>query len=281
MPGREVGRTVSRSHDEEEAAARAVQRVIGGTWELEDTGAEPGKFDVLHTLASGDRIALEVTSEGTYDQRKTHRAIQRRTDDGDFAGASLSCQWHVHVPTTLRISTLRARDLEEALRGIEAQGLVSVSAVGAHTSYGDRASRSLARLGVESAVLWNPSPPSGVPKILLSQSFSVIGEHTSLPDALRRVLARTDNQDKLAAAEADARHLYVFMHDRAAANGLRGIWPLPACPPDPRGVVDMIWVFAPWASSAYLHRVVPGSDQWKRFVTATGEPAPESALSGS
>jgi hypothetical protein len=75
--------------------------------------------------------------------------------------------------------------------------------------------------------------------------------------------------------EADERHLYVLMHDRAAASGLRGVWPLPVCPLDPCGVIDMVWVFAPWASLAYLHRVVPGTDRWEHFVMATGEPTPD------
>lgn len=77
------------------------------------------------------------------------------------------------------------------------------------------------------------------------------------------------------AVEADERHLYVLMHDRAAASGLRGVWPLPVCPLDPCGVIDMVWVFAPWASLAYLHRVVPGTDRWEHFVMATGEPTPD------
>jgi hypothetical protein len=99
--------------------------------------------------------------------------------------------------------------------------------------------------------------------------------------ALKRVLARTDNQDKLRAVDADERHLFVQVNDHAAASGLRGIWALPQCPPDPRGVIDSVWIFAPWASSTYVHRVVPGTDLWTHYVMATGEPAPESALSAS
>ena len=90
-----------------------------------------------------------------------------------------------------------------------------------------------------------------------------------------------DNQTKLAAADVDARHLYVLIDDHAAGAALRGMWPpLPQCPPDPWGVIDMLWVFATWAST-FLHRVVPGTDQWEHFVMATGEPVPESALSES
>ena len=264
---------VARSHDAEEAAAQAVQRVLGGTWTLNDTGSRPSQVDVLLTLDDGRRVALEVTSEGAGDQRGTRRAIEKRTARGDFAGASLSCLWQVHVDTATIISELSEVEIERALRDFESQGLRSVSALRAYDLYADPNARRLARLGVETAVLWNPSPPSDAPKILISQSFSVIGGHRSLPEALERVLARTDNQKKLAAADADVRHLYVLLHDRAAATGLRGPWSLPACPDDPCGLIDAVWIFAPWASSAYLHRVMPGTDEWEHFVMATGEPA--------
>lgn len=274
-------RNSRRTHDEEEAAAQAVQRVIGGAWVVTDTGARPRQVDVIIDLEDGRRVALEVTSKGDYAVREASHAIRKRDDRGELAGESLTCQWHVSVSTQMRISTLPLPQLEATLRDFEAEGLESVSSRGVRPHYsdpGDPAARSLARLGVESAVRWNESPLPGEPRILLGSSFSVIGEHTSLPGALKRVLERTDNQDKLAAAEADERHLYVLMDDRAAAGGLRGIWPLPQCPPDPRGVIDMIWVFAPWASSAYLHRVVPGTDRWEHFVMATGHPVPVSAL---
>jgi hypothetical protein len=269
---------MTRSHDQEKAAAQAVQRVLGGTSELNDTGAEPRQFDVLHELDDGLRVAVEVTSSGVYDNRKAKSAIRKRARNGDLAGESLAYLWHVTVSKEKQISTLRLSELDQTLRDFEAQGLESVSSRGAHPHYGDLASRALAQLGVESAVLWNRSPPSGEPKILLGTSWSVIGGPESLPDALGRVLACTDNQDKLAAADADERHLYVRMEDQAAASGLRGLWPLPHCPPDPRGVIDVIWVFAPWASSALLHRVVPGTDRWQHFVMSTGDPVPESAL---
>jgi hypothetical protein len=124
-------------------------------------------------------------------------------------------------------------------------------------------------------VLWSRTPPDGQPRILAASSFNVIGEHTSLAEALQRVLAKADNQRKLAAADVDERHLYVYLEDRAAASGLRGIWAMPRCPADPCEVIDTIWMFAPWASTGLLHRVAPGKDEWEHFVMATGEPAAE------
>ena len=55
------------AHDDEEAAALAVQRVVGGTWQLNDTGREPRLVDLLHDLDDRRRVAVEVTSEGSSD----------------------------------------------------------------------------------------------------------------------------------------------------------------------------------------------------------------------
>lgn len=218
-----------RSHDAEEAAAGAVQRVLGGVWTINDTGAEPGQVDVFLDLDDGTRIAMEETSEDVYDRYETRSAIDKRAANGEFEGERLT----------------------------------------------------LAPLGVESAILWNANPPSGESKILVGTSWSAIGTTESLPTALERVLSRTDNQKKLAAAEADERHLYLRLNHQAAASGLQGLWPLPDCPPDPCGVIDVLWVFAPWASSALLHRVIPGGARWQHLSMRTGEPLPESALSES
>jgi hypothetical protein len=262
-------------HDDELAAAQAVQRVIGGTWEATDTGERSGQVDFID---DGRTVALEVTSRaGAADLREAKTVVRKRAEAGAFAGDTLAHLWHVTLPAGTRISTLDVPEIEATLRDCETLGLEAASMLmrGQHGRDHDLVAQRLARLGVESAVLWNETPPLGEPKILIGFSFSVIGEVTSLPRTLAQVLALTDNQDKLAAVVADERHLYVLLQDRAAASGLRGIWSLPECPPDPRGVIDYLWVFAPWASSAYLHSVVPGTDRWEHFVMATGDAAPE------
>ena len=154
-----------------------------------------------------------------------------------------------------------------------------MSSRGAHATLGDPDARTLARLSLRDVSVWDPDPEPGAPRILIMGSWSVIGTERSLTDALARVLARTDNQDKLARGDVDERHLYLHLRDHAAGAGLRIYRPLPLCPPDPRGVIDAIWVFAPWASSAYLHRVVPGTDEWTHFEMVTGAQVPEAALS--
>lgn len=271
---------MARSNDPEIAAAQAVQRVLGGTWELHDTGTKPGQVDVLLELEDRTRVALEVTSEGDRERYKTASALKSLARTSVFNGESLSCLWHVSVSIEKRVSELPWHELEETLRGFEAQELEVVSSRGAHPIVGDRNAWSLARLGLESAIRWNESPPVGEPRIIVGWSYGQVGGHMALPTAIERVLEREDkdNQKKLAAADADARHLYVVIDDHAAGAALRGMWPpLPACPSDPCGVIDVLWVFAPWAS-AFLHRVTPGTDHWEHFVMATGEHASESVL---
>lgn len=264
---------------EEHAAAQAIQRVLGGTWEPHDTGAEDSMFDVLLTLDDGLRVALEVTSEGEYDFRQSRDAIDKRAAKGHLDGASLRYMWTVSVATTTKIKALAIAELEATLRDFETQGLDHVFTRGANPWVGDPNARALLSLGVETAIRWNTDPPNDEPKIIVSAGKSVVAGPEALPKALARVLDRGDNQQKLAAADVDERHLYVLLHDWGAAAALRPYWTIPACPLDPHGVVDVVWVYAPTASStAFLHRVMPGAHEWEHYVMATGEQVPESVL---
>jgi hypothetical protein len=88
---------------------------------------------------------------------------------------------------------------------------------------------------------------------------------------LADVFEKRDNQEKLARAECDERHLYVFMENGGAGAVLEGAWPLPACPADPANVIHTVWVYSP-SVSAYLFRTQPGTANWERFVAASGDP---------
>ena len=81
------------------------------------------------------------------------------------------------------------------------------------------------------------------------------------------MLAKSDNQRKLASAECDERHLYVFIEDGSTGVVLNGLWPLPLCSVDPLGVIDALWIFSP--VSAHLFRVSPGGAGWSVFNAAT------------
>lgn len=91
--------------------------------------------------------------------------------------------------------------------------------------------------------------------------------------ALTALFEKRDNQEKLTRAQVDERHLYVFMEDGGASSVLEGAWPLPASPDDPEGVIDTLWIYSPSASSYLLFRNRPGTDEWEKFNTVTGDPA--------
>ena len=164
-----------------------------------------------------------------------------------------------------RLSALLAR--------LEAKGMAwaSESYDGDVQAYGEIADE-LKELGIEEAGVWDDEPSEDQDRIVLVQSRRDIGTAGSLPAATRSVFAKTDNQRKLAQADTDERHLYVYLEDGGASAVLERVWPLPACPPDPEGVVDLLWVFSP-SVSTYLFRVRPGTGAWEKFNSGSGQPA--------
>jgi hypothetical protein len=140
---------------EERDAARAVQRVVGGTWAEVDTGAESAMFDVLHVLDDGVRIALEVTSDGSRFVAEASKALRKRTDRGDFDASSLSFLWQIPVKANTRIDALDRAAIETTLREFEARGVESVVA----RAFGEADEQTVWRLGIDTAVLWNRTPP--------------------------------------------------------------------------------------------------------------------------
>ena len=65
-----------RPRDEEEEAAQAIQRVIGGVWEVTDTGKTPRQVDVMIDVEDGRRVAVEVTSRVDFEVRAAGSAIR-------------------------------------------------------------------------------------------------------------------------------------------------------------------------------------------------------------
>jgi hypothetical protein len=263
----------SRDNNAEEAAAQAVSRVVGGTYAINDTGSEPGQYDVRITMPNKSTVALEVTSYGGDTWKRTVARIRAESKKGKHSGEDLKYQWWVVVPTGIGISELQPR-LGELLARLEAEGKDGVASNfdGDDATLTDVAA-ALRDLRVNSVNLWDESPPEGQPHILLSQSMRVIGTAGALPGAIAAVFEKDDNQQKLERADADERHLYVVLEDGGSAAVLEGVSPLPACPADPKGVIDTLWVYSP-SVSAYLFRTRPGTADWERFVAATGAPAP-------
>jgi hypothetical protein len=261
-----------RDTEREEGAAQAVCRALRGSYEINDTGAEPSQFDVRITAEDGRSIALEVTSFGGDVWRRTRARIESERLRGNLSGEHLVHQWWVVVPSGVGIRDLQP-GLDEVLAQLEREGRTSATS----RYEGDdevlrEAADVLRELRVNSVSVWDESPPEEQPRILISQSERTIGTSGALPAALTAVFDKGDNQEKLAQADCDERHLYVFMENGGAGVVLDDQWPLPGCPPDPAGVIDVVWVYSP-ARSAYLFETRPGSAEWSRFIMATGDPA--------
>jgi hypothetical protein len=250
-----------------------VSLILKGEHTINDSGSEPGQYDVLIVAGDGRTVALEVTSFGAHDWKETRAAIEARQKKGDFQGEGLRNQWGVLFPTGTRIGPLE-RALTDLLARLEDQALTRATS---RYDGRDRALQEvatpLAELGVSSVDVWQEEPPEGVRCILLLQTESGIGNAGALPAALAALFDKRDNQEKLAGADCDERHLYAVLEDHGSGAVLEGLWPLPPCPADPAGVIDVLWAWSP-SISGVLFSVEPGTSDWSRFSSVSGTPIP-------
>jgi hypothetical protein len=105
----------------EVAAAEHVVNVLGGEFDINDTGAESGQYDVNVTTATGGSVALEVTSFGGDDWRRTAARVNAAHKRGSFAGDGLDHQWWVIFPSGIGLREIEER-LTETLRRLEREG---------------------------------------------------------------------------------------------------------------------------------------------------------------
>jgi hypothetical protein len=219
-----------------------VARVVGGTYEVKDTGSESGQYDAHITATDGCVVALEVRSYGGDDWRRTSSRIETEQGKRQDAGEAPNRQWHAQVATGIATRNPQP-DLNVLLKALESDGKIS-----AGSGYnGDdlvlrHAASVLKGLGIRSVGLRQLSPHDDQPRVVVSQFKEWVGTAGSLSVALAGVFEKRGNQAKLARADADERHLYVLMEDEAAAGRFQ-IWsPLPPCPRDSDGVIDVLWV---------------------------------------
>lgn len=255
---------------DEDVAGRIVALVLGGEHTINDTGSEPGQYDVRIVTGDGCTVAMEVTSLGADDWAKTRAAIEQWQQNGYFQGEGLQHQWGVLFPMGTQVKLLD-QPLTDLLGRLEAQGLTeAASRYDGEDPCLHEIATALADLGVSSVVVWQESPPNGVRRILLLQTGSGIGTAGALPAAIVALFDRRDNQQKLANANCDERHLYAMLEDNGSGAVLEGVWPLPRCPADPVGVIDVLWVWSP-SISGILFGVEPGTSRWQRFDSVSGE----------
>jgi hypothetical protein len=151
----------------EDAAARAVVGVLGGEYEINDTGSEPGQYDVRIVTRQGRTVAMEATSFGGDDWKRTRARIQAEQERGHLAGEGLRHQWWVVFPTGIDIRNI-GPPLNELLSRLEQDNEASITSryEGSSVTLNEVAAK-LRDLRVNSASVWVDSPPEGQPRILL------------------------------------------------------------------------------------------------------------------
>jgi hypothetical protein len=253
----------------EDAAAAHVVAVLGGDYTLHDTGREQSQYDIDITTPDGVSVALEVTSYGGDDWRRTAARVRAAMENGNFRGQGLRHQWWVIFTSGRGIREIEAA-LQAILERLESEGhdMATTRYEGNDASLVETAN-ALRDLGVSSVSVWDAEPDPDEPRIVLSQATSSIGTAGALTAAIEAVFEKRDNQTKLERAERDERHLYVLMEHDGASAVLEGVWPLPASPADPTSVIDVLWVYSP-SSSSRLFRTRPGAQEWECFSTHTG-----------
>jgi hypothetical protein len=276
-PGGSYRNVSSLRETPEDVAGRVVSLLLGGDHTINDTGSEPGQYDVHIVAGDGRTVAMEVTSFGADDWKETRAAIEARQKKGEFHGDGLQHQGWVLFPTGTRIRPLE-RPLIELLSRLEAQGLTRATSRYDGEDRGlQEIAAALAELGVSSADVWQEEPPEDVRRILLSQTGSGIGTAGALPAAITALFDKRDNHEKLARADCDERHLYAMLEEHGSGAVLEGLWPLPQCPSDPARVINVLWVWSP-SVSGVLFIVEPVTSDWQRFNSVDGTPLPRALV---
>lgn len=228
---------------EEWAAARIVQSYEGGAIQVTDC---PGAPDGTHDfdLVSTRRIALEVTRSADPRERSTRAAIGKRR----WRAPELSHNWQVSVwysaetHDVANIAMLH-RHLFGLLAVLEAHSVTKVWCDGfcrrSDKAVNDAVNQ-LGSLGV-SSILQLGQPSSGDVAAIF---VGLCGGFSTGPEVVNASVeqASADNLAKLAAAEADERHLFVWVDYSAGAVELAvRLGQLPASPNLPEAV-DTVWL---------------------------------------
>jgi hypothetical protein len=245
MPGREL--------DEHELrAATIVGSILDGYAVPRDLPGAPDGTHDFDVLLSHKCVALEVTRAANERVLSTLAAAFRRP----FPAPGLANSWLLSIPTVgpappavkeivKRSPPLLAVYEQHGLSEITSQlypGQAPAAVVDASTT--------LVRLGVSRARVWDVD---GAPQLW----FIGHGGVSSNVDAVNRLAAEhaARNAEKLLAAQADERHLFIWMDkSQADAELAMHTGPPPDTPPVLPHGVDVVWIANP---SGHLWRSRP------------------------
>jgi hypothetical protein len=229
----------------EDVAAAVVAEIEKGRWKKLDVhGAAPATHDYDVVAADGRRIALEVTSAANNVEISMWNAISAR----DWECPSLRHSWQLSVvqPGSKALSVRQLHGQVERLLGVLEGGDVrEIEADTPNESLPQDIKAAIAELrslGVRRARCWpDLVTHSGVPTVLVGASGAFSTAPQEVNDAVEREAKA--NTDKLAKAEADERHLFVWVHPTSGGPELMLYTGQTAeVPPQLPDVIDVAWV---------------------------------------
>lgn len=252
--------------DREKAAAKIAAGVLGGKWQARDVDGAPDRthdFDV--ELADGHVVALEVTAATDEEVQKLRAAAFGRR----YPGRGLADDWLIFVGERpggeqVNIGKLM-RGIVSALQVFERYGLEYSDT---RVSPRDRmpppgtpqevADEMMKQYELGAAMARRLGPRQSSEAELFPHTGHFINANLEKINELIETEAKA-NSEKLAGAEADERHLFIWLsptHGDAVAEAfLRGP---PERPPTLPDGVDVAWLAAPAAQRFW--RVRPPAD---------------------
>lgn len=200
--------TTIRPWDDERGAGDLFTEINGGTWVTVDgPTAPPSTYDIKVTLPTNGTaprtIALEATQDTTQDVRH-QRAVAAKLD---WTSAQLDAFWHVSVLEATDVRALHAEvfglisELNDAGKTTLLVGRPSRSTGSLNDRLWELGVRLLYRVRDEDPGYVNLSPASEAGSTGPSALIEIAADHATRPD----------NATKLRNADADERHLWVWV----------------------------------------------------------------------
>ncbi len=228
MPGRAV-------KPEEVVAGDIVASRLGGEAKPRDIpGAPDATYDFDICLPDGRNIALEVTSAAD-PELLSMRAAQGRV----WKAPSLSADWWISFAggSPVNIKSM-LKGLEAHLKVLEEHGVTEVSkyspASGRRSSAVTEATSQILAGRITAARSWNRPAPGTPARMLLTPHRGFISDAEQVNPLVAR--AAEDNAKKLRAADADERHLFVWIDEDKAELAMFTQGPPPTVPDLPAGI---------------------------------------------
>jgi hypothetical protein len=236
-----------------------------------DDGSESSMYDLTLTYPNGSIGAVEITRAADKKYIELSRALDKRTRR--WQEPSLTGTWWVRVLPSANARDLR-QQLPDILRGLESDGVTEVR--GNSLSL-NTLTATLGKLGIIAVTRQAVADHEGRIFVVGEVELSRMGGFTpAAGDPLVHWLgewlaepARSDNIQKLAAAHADERHLFIFVANFAPPAKVTLLLtednpPLPTISPELPAGITHVWVMSMWVDWGNGLRWSPDRG-WERF----------------